>query len=37
MAANTDTALHIVEGELDFDYPPAGKPLKTWYKSPETS
>ncbi|KAI0781609.1 Alpha/Beta hydrolase protein [Irpex lacteus] len=23
---------HIVEGELAFDCPPAGKPLKSWYK-----
>ena len=22
----------VVEGEADFDYPAAGKPLKTWYK-----
>ena len=22
----------VQEGEVDFDYPAAGKPLKTWYK-----
>ena len=22
----------VVEGEADFNYPAAGKPLKTWYK-----
>ncbi|KAI0781634.1 proline-specific peptidase [Irpex lacteus] len=23
----------VVEGEVDFDYPAAGKPLKTWYRA----
>ena len=34
------TQSSVVEGEADFNYPPAGKPLKTWYKitgDPKTS
>lgn len=32
MGSSASSCPHIVEGELAFDYPPAGKPLKTWYK-----
>jgi proline-specific peptidase len=29
---SSDTFPRVVEGEADFNYPTAGKPLKTWYK-----
>ncbi|KAI0781619.1 proline-specific peptidase [Irpex lacteus] len=32
MGSNASSGPRIVEGELAFDYPPAAKPLKTWYK-----
>ena len=32
MAAKATPTLPVVKCELDFDYPPVGKPLKTWYK-----